>query len=284
MKNTFYSKGEYLPSLIQKLALGAAIIAGIFAVYLSMSKNQKETIPEIEPSFTQNAQTSEPDRAVEFEAPEKNKMSPIEDNLPEIKKILLTEEQAMEKIPELSSRALIQDWISTEEYFRKTIALIDNIAQYKFPKKDLAHFFLEEKFMVIKEGDKILLDPKGYERFDQITTSIISIDLVLVADIFQALEPKIQSFYNELGHIDKSFRSTLLEAFDNIQSVPLIHDPITLLRPKIVYTFSDPELESLSSLNKQFIRMGPINTLLIQNTLKELSLLIEQIPPAQENH
>ena len=73
----------------------------------------------------------------------------------------------------------------------------------------------------------------------------------------------------------------LLKAINNIKKVPVIHDPIILVRPKIYYKFADPELESMSTLNKQFLRMGPVNTLLIQDKLNEIASLIKKIPPTQ---
>ena len=95
------------------------------------------------------------------------------------------------------------------------------------------------------------------------------------------MEPKIQSFYDELGNANKSFRSTFIDAINNIKNAPVIHDPIILVRPKIYYKFADPELESMSTLNKQFIRMGPVNTLLIQDKLNDIASLIKKLPPTQ---
>ena len=279
IRNNYYLKGEYQPTFLQGLALGTVIIAAIFAAYLSISKSDDESIQGTEAPIEKIAETSNPEQELNDKTPVVDSYSTIEKTEPAVKKILLSEGQAIKKIPELSPRPLVQNWISTEEYTRKTIALIDNIARNKFPKKDLAQFFLDEKFKVTKDAGNIVLDPTGYERFNKITESIVSIDSALVADIFQALEPKVQSFYDELGNTDKSFRSTFIKAVNNIQKVPVIHDPIILVRPKIYYKFADPELESMSTLNKQFVRMGPVNTLLIQNKLKEITLLIERLPP-----
>ena len=177
IQNKFYSRGEFQPSFMQGLALGAVIIAGLFAAYLTMSNSDDKPIQETEAPIEESAQTSTsiPEQDVKDIKPENN-ISPIENSEPEVKKVLLSEDQAIEKIPELSPRPLIQEWISTEEYIRKTIALIDNISQDKFPKKDLAQFFLDDKFKVAKEGDNIILDTTGYERFNIITESIVSIN------------------------------------------------------------------------------------------------------------
>ena len=156
------------------------------------------------------------------------------------------------------------------------IVIVDNLAQEKVHKKDLGLFALEEKFPIENQGEQMLLDVEGYQRFNPFAEGIVSINSNLLVDIYLALEPGIEKLYQDLGYPDKTFRSSMLAAIENIQSAPLIYDPIYLVRPEYFYKFSDPALESLSPLDKQFIRMGPVNTMLIQEKLSEIATLLKQ--------
>jgi hypothetical protein len=47
---------------------------------------------------------------------------------------------------------------------------------------------------------------------------------------------------------------------DVILATPEIDDPIPLQHKSVMYTYADPELEKLPSVQKQLLRMGPENT------------------------
>ena len=56
----------------------------------------------------------------------------------------------------------------------------------------------------------------------------------------------------------------ILTALEQILSAPIIVEPIRLTRESVAYKFADPEIESLSPLQKQLVRSGPENTKRIQ--------------------
>ena len=47
-------------------------------------------------------------------------------------------------------------------------------------------------------------------------------------------------------------------------------EPIELVRPKVLYQFADPALESLSSGRKLMLRMGPAHAATMKSVLREL--------------
>lgn len=283
----FYVKGNSEPSFIQGLALGIAIIAVIFAGYLYWSKTQIETPLTADSTNQQDSAAQNAEPTIKAETPDINDIYSSDKNktgeMDKQTESELSEAEARKKMTEISSHPIIQTWLATEEVLRKTVAIMDNIAQHKLPKKELSIFAPKGKFPVIEEGKKFLLDPTGYQRYDEIAESIASLDANLSVQIFQNLEPLIQALYEELGYSDKTFKSTLLTAIDNILKAPVIYDPIYLVRPKLYYKFSDPELESTSSINKQFLRMGPVNTMLIQQKITEIAVLLKNTPSKTAN-
>jgi Protein of unknown function (DUF3014) len=63
---------------------------------------------------------------------------------------------------------------------------------------------------------------------------------------------------------------------------PVIEKPIALTRPSVMYAFEDPELETLSSAQRQLLRMGPRNVRIVQQKLREIAPHLGiDLPPAQ---
>lgn len=271
-----HSAGNSQPSFMQGLALGVTIIAVIFAAYLYWTKSQLKA-PVNDTGNQDQPTASEPSpQVVDSDTPAIDTIySTDKDKADET---ALTEAQAKEKLSEISAHSIIQGWISNAEMLRKTVAITDNIAQHKLPKKDLSMFTPKQKFPVLAEGKQFLLDTAGYERYNSIAEGIASLDAKLSVQVFQAFEAVLQTLYEELGYTNKTFRSTLLTAIENILKAPIIHEPIYLVQPKVYYQYADPELEALSTIDKQMLRMGPVNTLLIQEKLTEIAALIKNLP------
>jgi hypothetical protein len=73
----------------------------------------------------------------------------------------------------------------------------------------------------------------------------------------------------------------ILTALEEILSAPVIVEPIRLTRESVAFKFADPELESLSPLQKQLVRSGPENT----QRLQQQALLLKNalLNPAGDN-
>ena len=57
-------------------------------------------------------------------------------------------------------------------------------------------------------------------------------------------------------------------------SVPTIDHDIPVREKIVTYLFVDPELEELSSAQKQLLRMGPRNVGLVQQKLRQIAMLL----------
>ena len=51
----------------------------------------------------------------------------------------------------------------------------------------------------------------------------------------------------------------MIRALDRVLLTPEITEPIELKRKEAIYQYADPELEELTDLQKQLLRMGPDN-------------------------
>src|SRR3546814_18857038 len=60
------------------------------------------------------------------------------------------------------------------------------------------------------------------------------------------------------------------ELIDKLLATPLVYAPIKLVRPNVMYTFADPELESLSFGQKTLIRLGPEGEQTVKDKLRAI--------------
>jgi len=92
-----------------------------------------------------------------------------------------------------------------------------------------------------------------------------------VALRLRAQEP--HEAHRELGNPDPSFDQTLQRAIVVLLQTPSPQAPI-LLQPAtkgIGYEYHDGKLESLTSAQKQLLRMGPANTFIVQAKLRDVA-------------
>ena len=73
---------------------------------------------------------------------------------------------------------------------------------------------------------------------------------------------------------DGYFNDRLVQVIDHLLATPEVVDPIELVRPHVLYEYSDPDLEALSSGQKLLLRMGTDNGKKIKNTLRKLRGLV----------
>lgn len=212
---------------------------------------------------------------------EKPSALPPENNLPSLD---ASDSFVLDRVPGLVKKEGILDWIPDNQIIRKFVTLVDNVSQGLIPRQLLAGLTPVEPFGVIPQdgGDsednlvetpetvKIYeLDVSSYQRFDFLAEMIGSLDAKGAAALYVQLKPLIDSAFGDLGYKDKKFDDVMLAAIRTLTSVPVIEEPIYLVRPVLYYEFQDTVMESLSPAQKQMIRMGPGNTRIIQGKLLE---------------
>ena len=119
-------------------------------------------------------------------------------------------------------------------------------------------------------SDQLFLGPDSYQRYDLIVARIGSADIDAVTDVYRRFYPLFQASYERLGYPNAYFNDRVIEVIDHLLETPTPAEPIELVRPKVLYQFADPALESLSSGRKLMLRMGPDHAATIKSVLREL--------------
>lgn len=172
-------------------------------------------------------------------------------------------------LEQLDGLALPQPWLDRDDLIRRLAVVIDNAARGEYPRRQLGFLAPTGKFSVIERGDRLFVDPHGYARYDGYLDVLESIEPAVFVGTIWRFEPLISTALAELGNqqsVDEQLDSAILQIF----GVPVLPEQVELVQPKVLYEYADSELEALSPLQKQVLRMGPDNVRRLQAYLERL--------------
>ncbi len=182
----------------------------------------------------------------------------------------------------LSPHGKLGEWLRIKNIIRVFVAAVDNIANGKSPRPQLGFLSPGQAFAASEKGDRIYLDPKGYQRFDIITDAIVSFSSSRTVQVYQKLRPLFQEAYKELGYPQKDFHMTFIQAMKRVLDSPIVEREVLLKEEGkgLNYVFIDEGLENMTEVQKHLLRMGPRNTQKIQQKVREITLALG-VPEAQ---
>ena len=178
----------------------------------------------------------------------------------------------------LSRHEGVNAWVAPSQLIRKFVAFTDNIARGQVAKEPVRSLAPEGPFLVRKIDEKAFaLDHASYSRYTPFVEIAGSVDARRAAEFYHLLRPLVQIAYAELGYGNQTFDDVMFQAIGRLLETPIITGEIRLVQPVVMYKFEDPKLESLSAAQKQLIRMGPENTLLLRTKISEIALELRAI-------
>jgi hypothetical protein len=164
----------------------------------------------------------------------------------------------------------LSNWLSLDDLIRRSASFMDGLARGSISEKIFPLGSPEGTFTTHRQGDVIWLNAGNYERYDDVISILLKIDMEKMAQFFHKVRPLLESAFAELGYRPRQMDGIILQTIDNVLTTPLIVEPLKLTRDSVAYKFADPELESLMPLQKQLLRAGPENTRRIQQQAKVL--------------
>ena len=162
------------------------------------------------------------------------------------------------------------EWLKQDDLVRRFAVVIDNARVGDYPRRQLVFLTPTTKFPVRQDGDRMLIDPEGYHRFDSFVDTAISIDPQKAAALLRTLSPLLVEALGELGAKDPDPITAVREGIEQVLATPDLQGDIEVVQPKVYYQFADPNLESLKPLQKQLLRMGPQNLARIKTYLTQV--------------
>jgi hypothetical protein len=250
------------------LVIAMCILGGL-GYYLLEQQNTIEPIakhmptedipPAISPPPTQEIPESKP----KAEIPEKVVTKPAPNYvLPTLDD---SDTAAIKQLDQLTPQNKFSNWFHPEYLIRRGVTFIDGLSRGLQLNKMLKAPTPKGQFLAVKEGNKYWLNPKNYQRYDYLATTIESINNNQLIQAFHLFRPLLEEAYGELGYPPQELDSALIAALDQILAAPFSKGPVELTRDSVQYKYADPKLEALTPIQKQLLRMGPQHTQAIQD-------------------
>lgn len=176
------------------------------------------------------------------------------------------------KAGRLSSNPTCAAWLKGGDLIARVTGSLNMIARGKVPGETLSFLSPRKRFAVRRRGGRLVMDPRGYARYDAAGDLAASIDGPGAAKVFRQLKPLFQQAWRELGEKDRDVQEVLVAAAQELIKTPVLDGDVPLKESEkgIAYVYADEKLENLSPAQKQLLRMGPENEAKIQGKLKEI--------------
>lgn len=174
-------------------------------------------------------------------------------------------------VSQLSKHPTVMAWLATDQLIRTFAVVVQSIADHESPAKHLSSFTPAGAFGVVRDGAGRHIDPASYRRYDAYADAFAAIDAHGAARVYATLKPRISEAFRDLGDPRGDADTTLRRAIVELLATPVIETRIPVRQPHVMYAFEDPALESLSAAQRQLLRMGPRNTRIVQQKLREIA-------------
>ena len=132
---------------------------------------------------------------------------------------------------------------------------------------------------VVDSNQGYILSERNYSRFDTLVGLFANAGPDELFDIYQRFYPLLQEAFVRLGYPKGYLNDRVVEVIDHLLDTPTVEGPIRLVRPHVLYTFSDPTLEALSSGQKMLLRMGDDHAARVKQALRLFRTLIVEPRP-----
>lgn len=238
--------------------LVAAALAAVFYYQVQSGRPRPEApaltsaavAPEAPPA---NAPTSASAPAASSPAPQADAAS-----LPQLEN---SDSLARESLSRLMGREAFSELVIPIALVRRIVATVDNLPRETAPRRVMPLNAVPGAFTP---------DASNYARY---TPYVRVFDAIEPHDLVQAYVrayPLFQAAYEELGYPGKYFNDRLMEAIDDLLDAPEPATPPEFLRPRVLYEFADPDLETRSAGQKMLLRMGRDNAARVKGKLREI--------------
>lgn len=173
--------------------------------------------------------------------------------------------------PALSAHPRVAEWFATDALIRRFVVSVVNLAQGRSPRARLEFMAPSGDIGVRAAGERLILDPDSYRRYDGIAEAFGSMDAEGVAELYHRLRPLFDQAYRELGLPRRTFDEQLALAFGRVLAFEPPEGPVVMVDEGGIYELADPRLEQLSPAAKHLLRMGPDNARLVQAKTREIA-------------
>jgi hypothetical protein len=177
---------------------------------------------------------------------------------------------AREIIDSINGGKALQQFVAGNYVVERTVAITDALRRGEVPYKLLPVGKPASAFPISDDGLRVTMNPAGFARYDAFANWVNSLDVDAIIAAFNDYESLATAALANMGVNDFDIRGAALAATTQILATPRLPEGVELMRNEANWVYMDPELESLTALQKQILRMGPENAELVQQKAREL--------------
>jgi hypothetical protein len=260
-------------TITSKLVLILGTLASITIIGAVLYKTQQENSKESEILVIPEQVLEQPVSVIKVPEATIPKNEPISKNkepkeLESLKPLLPNLDESDQFVRDrlllMSDKKGLSFWVGTDDLIRRSASYVDGLSRGVILRNIFPLSSPKGKFATHRDAQNIWLNAGNYERYDATVSVLSSLDMKIAAQIFHFTRPLLERAFSELGYRPRQMDGIILTALDHIINTPVIVEPIQLSRDSVNFRFSDPELESLTPLQKQLVRAGPENTRRLQ--------------------
>ncbi len=220
-----------------------------------------------------------PEPLVRHPIPEKSAAEPVDDaivsplagilpaSLPELDR----SDQAVHAVVEfLIENPRLAELVVSRDMIRRFVITVDGLGTRAVPPTHLPVTSPGGRFLIEQQGERIVINPRNYERYGRHVALLDQIDSAMLAESYIHFYPLFQQAYRELGYPQGVFNDRLIAVIDEILATPEIRDPVRLEQPLVFYVYADPGIEALTAGQRLLIRMGADNAVAVKRKLRDL--------------
>ena len=150
------------------------------------------------------------------------------------------------------------------------VTTVDNLPRKTLPLRYLPVKPLGGAFVTTGSDQALAIGADNAARYTPYVRLVDAVDAKTLAGIYVHFYPLMQQDYRALGYPNGYFNDRLVQAIDDLLAAPDLTAPPALAQPKVLYVYSDPELESRSAGQKIMMRMGSENSARLKAKLREI--------------
>ena len=188
-------------------------------------------------------------------------------------------------ITELLGARNVEKYLLLEDFAHRVVATVDNLGLSLAPPRMWPIQPTPGRFTVETGSGETVIGVKNEARYAPFVALVESVDTARAVALYERLYPLFQRAYESLGYPGKYFNDRLVTVIDLLLDtpepsgalkveLPAIHGPLKPTHPWVLYRFSDPALEGLSSGQKILLRVGRENGKRLKSKLAEIRKLI----------
>ena len=180
---------------------------------------------------------------------------------PSLPKLENSDSMMRDALAGLVGRQAFADYVIAADIVRRIVATVDNLPRATAPRRVMPLNPVPGAFIA---------EAANYARYETYVHVFEAIEPQALVQGYVRAYPLFQRAYEELGFPGKYFNDRLMEAIDDLLDAPEPATPPELMRPRVLYEFADPDLETRSAGQKMLLRMGRDNAARVKGKLREI--------------